>query len=354
MSGIEDKRKKIDELDKKVLELLNSRTELIKDIAALKRKDGKAVFDPVREKQIVDKIVAENKGRFPEKSLKLIFREMISACRSLEDNLKIGFLGPETTFTHLAAIKQFGSEANFVELDSIQDVFAEVEKGHVNYGVVPIENSTEGTVTHTLDMFLDAGLKISAEIRMNVKHSLLSKYKKEEIQKIYSHPQALAQCRKYLAKNFPKAEIIEVASTAKAAEAASLYHSSAAIASNLAARKYGLETLDSGIEDSSSNKTRFLVIGKELNRSSGKDKTSIVYSVPHKSGSLHDSLGVLKKHGLNMTKIESRPSKNTNWEYVFFVDFEGHTEDEKVKKALEELQEHTQFLKILGSYPLVE
>ncbi len=351
---IESQRKKINSLDEKILDLLNDRVELIKEIAEMKRKAGKQVFDPVREKEIVDELIQKNKERFPEKSLRLIVREMISACRNLEEPLKIGFLGPETTFTHLAAIKQFGAECEYKALDSIQEIFNEVGKENIKYGVVPIENSSEGTVTSTLDTLLESELQIVAEITMTIKHFLASKYAKEEIEKIYSHPQALAQCKKYLSKNFPKAELIEVPSTAKAAESASLYHSSAAIASNLAATKYALEVIDSGIEDSASNKTRFLVIGKGLNKASGKDKTSIVFSVPHKPGSLHDALGILRKNGLNMTKIESRPSKSVNWQYVFFIDFEGHPEEQNTKKALQELAEHSQMLKVLGAYPEVE
>lgn len=350
--AIEQLRKKVDLVDEKILSALNERSKIIKEIGLEKSKGGKAVYDPAREIQVIESVTAKNRGGFPNGSLKAIYSEIMSACRGLEQPLKVAFFGPETTFTHMAALKKFGSTTQLIAKDSIEEVFRAVESGNADYGVVPIENSTEGTVNHTLDRFLVSNLNIIAEVSLDVNHNLLSRYSLKEVKKVYSHPQALAQCRKWLSDNLPKAELIAVSSTAKAAEDATLYLESAAIASNLAAQKHGLKILAENIEDNSHNMTRFLVIGKIQPKKSAKNKTSVVFSTPHKAGALYNVLGVFNKFKLNLTKIESRPSRLKQWEYVFFIDFEGYVGDSNVKKAIGELKKKTSFLKILGSYPL--
>lgn len=349
--SLEKERKEIDKIDSKILNLLVKRVEKATNIGREKRKKGKAVYVPAREREIIENLLKKNKGRFPEESLRAIYSEIISTSRALEEPMKVTYLGPKTTFTHMAAIKRFGSQPKLVAKGSIKEVFDSVEKGDAKYGVVPIENSTEGTVNHTLDMFLDSDLNIVAEIVMDIRHYLLSKYKLEKIKKIYSHPQAIAQCRDWIIKNIPKAEITEVSSTAKAAETASLYIDSAAIASELAAKEFGLNIIARNIEDNPRNVTRFLVIGRAEPKKTGKDKTSIMFSVKHEAGALFKALKAFHDNNINMTKIESRPTKRKMWEVVFFIDFEGFVEDGKVQKALKELGEKCLFVKILGCYP---
>ncbi len=277
----------------------------------------------------------------------------MSSALAMERPLKIAYLGPELTFSHMASMKKFGSSVTYASCDTISDVFTEVEKGRADYGVVPIENSTDGAISHTLDTFVDSDLKICSEIYLEVNHNLLSKEKdKFGIKRVYSKAQVFGQCRLWLEANLPRVELIEVSSTAKAAEIASHEKAAACIASELAAKKYGLKILYSAIEDSVHNVTRFLVIGKVEARPTKKDKTSIMFSAKDKAGALHDMLVPFKKHGISMTKIESRPSKVRAWEYYFFVDIEGHHEHKRVQKALEELKKSSTYLKIMGSYPV--
>jgi chorismate mutase/prephenate dehydratase len=349
---IEEKRKKIDSVDEKILTLLNDRAKLAKGISVEKGKNGAAVYVPERERAVLKNIISKNKGPLSNKALESIYRNIVSECRALEASLKIAYLGPATTFTHMAAIKNFGSSCEFIPLNSINDVFAEVEKGSADYGVVPIENSTEGTINHTLDTFMKSNLNIVAEIMLDIKHNLLSKHKLSEIKKIYSRPSALAQCRGWISNNLPKAEIIESSSTAKAAELATLYHSSAAIASELAAEQYSLKIVSKNIQDSAHNVTRFLVIGKTKPKRSTENKTSIMFSVKNEPGTLFNALESFPKNGINMTKIESRPARKKGWDVVFFIDFEGYVEDKNIQKALEGIKESCVFVKILGSYPL--
>lgn len=265
--------------------------------------------------------------------------------------MKIAFLGPETTYTHAAAIKHFGESADFVPLKTLDDVFASVESGQSDFGVVPVENSYEGSVTRTLDLFMDHNLKICAEVIVPVSHCLVSNTKKELVTKIYSHSQALAQCAKYLSKNFPNADLFSESSTSAAAERASKENGSAAISSELAAKRFSLKVLDRNVNDDKENRTRFFVIGNELSKPSGKDKTMILFSTKNIPGALYKVLGVLAKKKVNMTKIESRPSKKKLWEVVFFVEIEGHAEDKKLNSALKQVDELCDLLKILGSYP---
>jgi len=349
--ALEKTRKKIDSLDGKLLAILNERARLVHKIAGEKKKGGIPVFVQSREQEILDGLAAKNNGPFPQDSLKSVFAEIFSASRKLERPLKVVFLGPETTFSHIASLKRFGSSTEYAAVDSIRDVFREVENGKADYGVVPVENSTEGTINHTLDVMLYSDLQIVSELYLDVHHNILSKHPLKEIKKVYSIPTALAQCREWLNKSLPGVELIETSSTAKAAETASVYLNSAAVASRLAAEKFGLNVVAENIEDYSQNTTRFLVVGKEASKKAKKNKTSIVFSVPHKAGALFAALEPVAKNKVNMTKIESRPTRQKQWDYVFFIDVEGHVSDAKTKKTISDLEKRTTFLKILGSYP---
>ncbi len=352
MGELKKLRDRIDEIDNEILELLNRRSRTVLDIAGIKRNEKVKFYSPERERQILERLIALNKGPFPNDALKALYREILSASLSLEEPLKISCLGPLATFSHLAAIRHFGSSAQFMPLESIKLVFESVDKGSAEFGVVPIENSTEGVVSYTLDMFMDYDLKVSAEIMIEVSHNLLSKSgDRSKVRRIYSIPVATAQCRNWLEANMPGVPILEATSTAKAAELASGDNDSAAISSELAAKIYDLHFIDKSIEDSRHNATRFLVISKEFPPATGNDKTSIMFSIKDKPGALYDILLPFKKAKINLTKIESRPSKRKAWEYIFFVDMEGHIEEKKVKKAIESLKEGCLYLKILGSYP---
>lgn len=346
-------RLEIDSIDSRVLKLLNARAKVTLKIGKLKAKRKASIYVPDRESEIYKKVVTKNKGPLANDSVKAIFREIMSSALSLEKALTIAYLGPEFTFTHLASLKKFGSSVNYASCETIKEVFVEVEKGHVDYGVVPIENSIEGAVDHTLDMFIDSTLKICSEVSLEISHNLLSKEPhKSKIRRVYSNPQVFGQCRLWLERNLPRTELIEVSSTAKAAEISSKEKRSGCIASSLAAKRYGLKILNSSIEDSPHNVTRFLIIGKTEVKPTRDDKTSIMFSVKDRVGALHDILVPFKRYGINLTKIESRPSKMKAWEYYFFVDLEGHHLDPKVSKALKMLKKETAYLKILGSYPV--
>lgn len=352
MKELDRLRKNIDMIDDEVLALLNRRAEVVIEVGNIKRTQKSRFYKPDRERQILERLTTQNKGPFPNDALKAIYREILSASVSLEEPLKVSCLGPLGTFTHLAALRHFGSSSAFVPVDSIKKVFENVESGKADYGVVPIENSTEGVVSYTLDMFMDSDLMVSAEIILEISQNLLSSQTdKRKIKRIYSHPQPYAQCRRWLESNMSCVPVIESTSTARAAELASKDKESAAIASEIAARMYNLRILEKNIEDSRHNITRFLVISKELHPRTGKDKTSIMFSIKDRPGSLYSILLPFKRAKINLTKIESRPSKRKAWEYIFFVDMEGHIEDKKVRKAIESLKEGCLYLKILGSYP---
>lgn len=352
MKELDRLRKNIDKLDDEILALLNRRSEIVIEVGNIKRTHKSRFYKPDRERQILERLTSRNKGPFPNDALKAIYREILSASVSLEEPLKVSCLGPLGTFTHLAALRHFGSSAAFVPVDSIKKVFENVEGGKADYGVVPIENSTEGVVSYTLDMFIDSDLMVSAEIILEISQNLLSSQTdKRKIKRIYSHPQPYAQCRRWLESNMPGIPVIESTSTARAAELASKDKESAAIASEVAARMYNLRILEKNIEDSRHNITRFLVISGELQPKTGNDKTSIMFSIKDRPGSLYSILLPFKRAKINLTKIESRPSKRKAWEYIFFADMEGHIEDKKVRKAIESLKEGCLYLKILGSYP---
>jgi len=352
LSKINELREKINKIDEKILDLLNKRARVAIEIGENKKRLKTNFHVPEREREIYSRLERLNKGLFPKESLKSVFREILSATLSLEMPLNISYLGPQATFTHLACLQKFGFSAHYISLNSIDEVFNDVERGRSTYGVVPIENSIEGVVNHTLDMFIESNLNICAEISQEISHNMLSlEDNLESIQKIYSHPHALAQCKVWLENNMPKTPLHEVSSTAKAAEMASKERNTGAIASEAAAFLYDLKIVTKRIEDNINNFTRFLVIGKEPAKRTGNDKTSILFSIKDRVGALYEVLGTFSINKINLTKIESRPSRKKIWEYIFFLDIEGHIEDKKIKKAIEDLKEKSLFLKILGSYP---
>ena len=351
--NLKNLRKSIDSIDSGIIKLLNKRAKVVVNITKVKGKVKESIYVPDREKEVYKNVAAKNSGPMSDGNLCAIYREIMSAALELERPLKIAYFGPEFTNTHIASMKKFGSSVKYTTCGTIRDVFSEVEKGRADYGVVPIENSIEGAVNYTLDMFMDSDLKICSEVYMEIAHNLLSnEISMTKIKRIYSNPQVFGQCRIWLETNVPSAELVEVSSTSKAAEIASRQKGSACIASILAAKHYGLKVMEDSIQDSSHNVTRFLVIGKTEAKPTKEDKTSIMFSVKDRAGALHDVLVPFKKYKISMTKIESRPSKIKAWEYYFFVDMEGHHENTRVVKALSELKKGCAYLKVLGSYPI--
>ena len=349
---IEEHRKAIDEIDRQIVRLLNERTKHVLAIGEAKLREGKEIYAPAREKAVLRRICELNEGPLPNESLRAIYREIMSSALALEKKPKIAYFGPEATFTHMAAIQRFGASVEYVPLRTIQDVFEEVDRGRADYGVVPVENSTEGVVTSTLDMFIDSELKIVAEIVILIQHCLVSRASSlQRIRTLYSHPQALGQCRRWVQTHLPNVEIVETSSTTRAAELASQHKEAAAIASSLAAERYKLRILERDIQDSSDNATRFLVLGRNIPEPTGADRTSLLISLTDRVGALHASLQPFRRYGINMTKIESRPSKRKAWTYYFFIDIDGHMKDENVERALRAMRRHCDFIKILGSYP---
>lgn len=345
-------RKKIDTLDKKIIGLLNLRAGATKQIGQIKINTGKSIYTPEREMEVLRKVDSLNRGPLNKEALEAIYREIMSAGLALEKTLKIAYMGPQASFSNLAALKRFGSQMDYVACATIPDVFSEVERDSADYGVVPVENSIEGAVTHTLDMLVDSDLKICSQVNLNVSHNLLANCAKNKIRRVYSNPQVFGQCRIWLQNNLAGVELVDVSSTTKAAELAKKEKNSAAIASLLASKIYGLKVVASGIQDSLRNITRFLVVGKNIAARTGHDKTSLLFSVRDRVGALYEMLLPFRKYGVNLTKIESRPSKKRAWDYYFFVDIAGHQDDAKVKKALSELEQKCTYLKILGSYPI--
>jgi chorismate mutase/prephenate dehydratase len=349
--SILEHRKAIDAYDAQIIKLLNERTRHVLAIGEIKTKAGEEIYAPHRERAVLKRLCRLNQGPITDESLKAIYREIMSSALSLEKTLTIAYLGPEATFTHQAAIQKFGSSLGYAARKTISDVFTEVSKGHADYGVVPIENSTEGVVTHTLDMFVDSELKIVAQIILPVQHCLMANCRRSEIQKLFAHPQALGQCRLWVQTNLPQAEIIETSSNARSAELAAKEKHTGAIAGVLASEKYGVPVLEYDLQDNVANATRFLVLGRQCSPPSGNDRTSIMFSVADRVGALYRALAPFRRYRINMTKIESRPSKRKAWEYFFFVDCDGHTTDARVSKALALLAEHCSYVKVLGSYP---
>lgn len=344
-------RARIDTLDEQIQALITERAKCAQEVARVKGA-GSAFYCPEREAEVLRKVAERNTGPLTTEEMVRLFREIMSACLALEQQLKIAFLGPEGTFTQAAALKHFGHSVQTVPLPAIDAVFREVESGAANYGVVPVENSTEGVINHTLDMFLNSPLRICGEVEQRIHHNLMSVgTEKKDIRRIYSHSQSLAQCREWIEEHMSGVELVSVSSNAEAARRAKGEAGAAAIAGETAAQIYGLNILVANIEDEPDNTTRFLVVGRNGIAPSGNDKTTLLLSTANKPGSLYTLLAPLAKHGVSMTRIESRPSRRAMWDYVFFVDIEGHAQTEPVVSALKELQQHAALLKVLGSYP---
>jgi chorismate mutase/prephenate dehydratase len=346
-------RAQIDALDVKIQSLIDERARLAQGIAETKQLSGSnSFYRPEREAEVLRQVQARNKGPLSDEVVTRLFREIMSACLALEAETKVAFLGPEGTFTQEAALKHFGHSVKTSPLGAIDEVFREVESGNAHFGVVPVENSTEGVITHTLDMFLNSPLKICGEVELRIHHHLLGKQAdRKQAKRVVSHQQSLAQCREWLDANLPGIERMAVSSNAEAARLAASGADTLAIAGDSAARIYGLHVLAANIEDNPDNTTRFLVVGNLETMPTGCDKTSLLVSGKNKSGALHRLLAPLSRHGINMTRIESRPSRRSRWEYVFFVDIDGHVKDRKLAKALTALEKEAAFLKLLGSYP---
>ncbi|WP_181919446.1 prephenate dehydratase [Alkalilimnicola ehrlichii] len=347
-------RERIDALDDQILSLMSERARQALEVARVKRAAGESgdFYRPDREAEVLRRLCDANPGPLSNDTVALLFREIMSACLALQQPLKVAYLGPEGTFTEAAAIKQFGHGMVGQPLATIDHVFRDVEAGTAHYGVVPVENSTEGVVTHTLDRFMSSPLQIIGEVELVIHQNLLSnEQERDAIKRVFSHQQPFGQCRAWLDAHLPHAERIVVSSTAEAARMASETPATAAIASDVAAERYGLNVLDANIEDGAVNTTRFLVIGNQSPSSTGEDKTSLVISRSNQPGGLYRLLEPLSRQGVNMSRIESRPSRQGMWEYVFFVDLLGHVDDEPVKRALEEIQQQASLLKVLGSYP---
>jgi chorismate mutase/prephenate dehydratase len=350
--GLAEWRARIDDLDRQLLKLLNQRAEISLEVGRAKRDTGHPVHDPEREQEIVAGLVGLNEGPLAPEAVRAIWREIFSASRALQRPFRVAHLGPAATYAHLAALRQFGDSAEYVPLRGIPEVFAEVEHERAEVGVVPVENSTEGAVNHTLDQLIDSELLICGEIQLEIHHHLLSRATAlEDVKLVASHPQALAQCRAWLDRNVPHAQTVEVSSTAAAAERALEDGAAAAIASELAGRVYGLPVLRERIEDVARNVTRFLIIGRRAIGPTGRDKTSLLLSIKDEVGALHHIMEPFATARLNLTRIESRPTRRRPWEYVFFVDIEGHQAEPRVQAVLTALRDRCLYLKVLGSYP---
>lgn len=349
---LENLRSKVDRIDQEILQGLNERSRIVLEIGRVKEKTHKEVYAPLREKKVLDRLAKANRGPFPNHALRAVFQEILSASRSLQSPLKISYLGPQASFTNLAALKHFGRSTELVPEASLSKVFDAIEHDRAAGGVVPIENTTEGVVGATLDRFIDSTLSIQGEITLPVSHHLMARGGNlGSIRKLYSHPQAIAQCRNWLDENLPNAPVLEVESTARAAERAAEEIGSAAVAGEHAAEIYGLKILRRHIEDNPNNMTRFLIIGKKSPPRSGHDKTSILFSVKDEVGILYRMLEPFYRNHINLSKIESRPLKKKAWEYIFFLDMDGHAEDRRVREAIRNLEKRCRFLKVLGSYP---
>jgi chorismate mutase/prephenate dehydratase len=350
--SLSELREKMKVTDEAIVKLLNERASLSMAIGAVKQREGLDIYDPAQEHTICRHIVDMNQGPMPEISLKWIYREILSASRALQEPATVAYLGPEESFTHQAARYQFGMSISSVAQPSILDVFRQVERGQVRFGVVPAANSLEGPVKVTLDRLISTPLRIMAEIFLPIRHVLMSKRRdREGIKRIYSHPQALAQCQSWIRDHLPGCSLYETESTAQAAVKVLEDDNGAAIGSSAAALAYGLTVVDEGIEDHPNNTTRFLVIGSGKNRPTGTDKTSILYGTRHEPGALYHSLRSFAEREINLLSIISHPIKDRMWEFLFFVDFRGHEEDRRVKDCLAELEHRCTFVKVLGSYP---
>ena len=348
---LDELREKIDRIDTELLQLLNARADVVHQVGEIKKRDGLGIYAPEREDALLQRLMERSQGRLPRESIRAIYREIMSAALALEDDLKIAYLGPRGTWTHQASISRFGRSVEYLPQANLADVFDKVTRNLANYGVVPIENSTEGAVTHTLDLFADSPLKICAQIFLPIENNLMAKCPPEEIEKFYSHPQVFAQCRNWLGRKFHDIPTVETSSTAAAAEIAATEPGAAVLGGSLLAEMHKLEILERSIQDIATNTTRFLVISHNTCPPTGNDRTSLMFSVNDEPGSLHRAILPFEEFEINMSNIESRPSKRRAWEYFFFVDIAGHCEDQKLIDALKHLERHCSFVKLLGSYP---
>jgi chorismate mutase/prephenate dehydratase len=348
---LDELRRAIDDLDARIVALLNERAKCALQIAEIKKSDNAPFYVPEREKAVFKKLAALNEGPLSPKAVRAIYGEVISAIRALEKPITVAFLGPRDTFSHMAALRVFGASAEYYPLPSFADIFTEVERGRIDYGVVPVESSMGGSVSDTLDRFISSDLKIINEVLLHVTQNLLANCPIADIKRVYSKDNALLQCRNWLRANLPGVELIETSSTAEAARRAASEEGAAAIASRLAAQTYNLDIVTERVEDSANNFTRFFVMGRQMVKPTGDDKTSVLISAKDKPGALYNLLVPFAEAGINLTRIESRPSQQKAWEYVFFIDLLGHIEDERVKKVLEHVAEHARNLKVLGSFP---
>ena len=344
-------RKRIDDLDRQIVALLSERAGVVVDVGKAKMVDGTPVYAPDREQEVLQRIASLNTGPLLQKTLRSIYRELMSGSFALEKPLRVGYLGPEGSFSHLAATRKFGASVEYYPLADIKAVFGEVSKDHCDVGIVPIENSIGGGILESMDAFIEANVSICAEVLLDIHHNLLAKCAREEINAIASKPEVFAQCRNWLSSTFSEAQLVPVASTARGAERAADEQGMAAIGSALAAELYGLRIVSANIEDTINNVTRFFVISSASAKRTGEDKTSLMFTTAHKAGALAAVINVFADHGINLTNIDTRPSKRRNWEYYFFVDAEGHYEDDKLAQAIEEAKRHCGDLYVLGSFP---
>ena len=350
--SLEDLRRRIDRIDDEILALLEARADLARDVAREKRSSNSATYDPERERAILARLEARSAGRFPREAIRAVFREVMSACLAVQEPVKVAFLGPVGTFTHAAARELFGLAARYTEATTIDSVFDAVRRGDATYGVVPIENSTEGSVTPAIDALIEGGVLIRRELVLEIGQCLMSMATGlTQIERVYSHPQALAQCRVWLAKHLPNAQLVQTASTAAAAREALADSAGAAIGSPLAAELYGVPVLRDNVQDLAENATRFVMLASEDAPRTGRDKTTIAFAVHDQQGALLRVLEIFRDHGINLSRIESRPSRQRAWDYVFLADLAGHREDENVRAALAELSAKCPMLRNLGSYP---
>jgi chorismate mutase/prephenate dehydratase len=349
---MDELRAGIDAADEEIVKLLDRRARLARRIGEIKAANGLEAYAPARERKVFERVAELSDGDFPARGLEAVFREIISSSISLEASLKVAYLGPEATFTHEAALRSFGTSVALEPQATVAEVFARVERGDSEHGVVPVENSMEGAVTHTLDELMNSPLKICGEIYLPVSQNLLSgEATLERISTVYSHPMAIAQASSWLRRELPHARVEEVGSTAEAALRAAQEPGAGAVGSALAAEAYGLKVLARNVQDARTNTTRFIVLARQWADRTGRDKTSVVFSVKDRPGVLRDALAAFAEEGVNLTRIESRPSRKRAWTYVFFADFQGHPEEGRVRRALSALEEHCPYVSVIGAYP---
>jgi chorismate mutase/prephenate dehydratase len=349
---LDDLRRTIDNIDDQILALLERRADVARDVAVAKRDAHVATYDPERERQVLARLEAKSAGRFPPEAIRAVYREVMSACLAIQEPQKVAFLGPTGTFTHAAARDIFGLGVRYTEAATIDGVFDAIRRGEVQFGVVPIENSTEGAVTQAVDALIEGGAQIRGELVSAVSQCLMSLAPGiTHIERVYSHPQALAQCRIWLAKNLAAAQLVQTASTTAAAREALADPAGAAIGSRLASELYGLPVLRDNVQDFAENATRFVILGADDAPRTGRDKTTLAFAVHDGRGALLRVLQIFDEHNINLTRIESRPSRQKAWDYVFLADLEGHREDANVARAIDLLRERCPMLRVVGSYP---